>query len=316
METLTLTVRCTGILKETNEMRHIVPISGKDSLATAIWQMAHDPNLPYEFVFNDTRAELPATYEWLDRVEATLGIKIIRIGKDLEQVINEQGILPSPRIRFCTERAKIIPMDQFIGKGNTATVYFGLRSDEPDRVGAFKTKKLTPCYPLREAGIGIETVYRIVNTRGLLPPDFFWQRLYDAVAEHMGGLMGLCEQWPVWMRSRVFAWRSRPNCFFCFFQRRYEWVGLLEFYPDLFARAEEIEARVGNDPDCRRSTGFQWIEEGYPLSKIRVNAGSIFQKRVSAVCKLINEAAQTKLFESALDEMDMAGTSCGLLCGK
>lgn len=202
-------------VRYSERMRHIIPISGKDSLATAIWQTTHHPELNYEFVFNDTRAELPETYEWLARVESVLGIRIERIGKNLEAIIDEQAILPSPRIRFCTERAKIRPMDRFIG-AETAIVYFGLRADEPDRVGAFKTKKLTPCYPLREAGIGLATVYRIVQGRDLMPPSFFWQRLYDAVAKQMGEAM----------------------------------------------------------------------------------------------------AIQGDLFQAALDEMDMAGTSCGLLCGK
>src|SRR5580693_4992308 len=113
--------------------RHIIPISGKDSLATAIWQRTLAPDLPYEFVFNDTRAELPDTYEWLDRVETTLGIRIERIGKCLREIIREQGIIPSPRLRFCTKYAKIFPMNRAIGSDH-ATVYFGLRADEPERV--------------------------------------------------------------------------------------------------------------------------------------------------------------------------------------
>ena len=42
-------------------MRHIIPISGKDSLATAISQRARFPDVPYEYVYNDTRMELPET---------------------------------------------------------------------------------------------------------------------------------------------------------------------------------------------------------------------------------------------------------------
>lgn len=300
-------------------MRHIIPISGKDSLATAIWQTAHQPDLPYEFVFNDTKAELPETYAWLDRVESVLGIKIVRIGKNLEAIIDERRMLPSPRIRFCTDRAKIRPMDKFIGSDG-AIVYFGLRADEPERVGAFKTKRLTPAYPLREAGIGLATVYRMVESRDLLPPNFFWERLFAAVIERTGGRGGIgmtiIQSWPVWMRDRIFAWRSRPNCFFCFFMRRYEWVGLLEHYPLLFDKAEEIENRIGHGDQVRRSTGIQWIAEDYSLSKIRENAAAIFEKRVSAIVKLINEACQPDLFVTSLDGMDISGTSCGLLCGK
>lgn len=292
-------------------MRHIIPISGKDSLATAIWQTAHEPGLPYEFVFNDTRAELPDTYAWLDKVESTLGIKIARIGKSLQDIIRGHGILPSPRIRFCTKDAKIRPMNREIGKGK-AMVYFGLRADEPDRVGARLSAKLIPRYPLREANIGLATVYHLVGSRGLMPPAFFWQRLWDEVTAQVGEP----KDWPDWMKARMFAWRSRPNCFFCFFQRRYEWVGLLWHHPELFAEAEAIEVEVGNGPELRRSSGIHWIAEDYPLARIRTEAETIFKKRVDALCKLINNARQGDLFGGTLDEMDIAATSCGLLCGK
>ena len=300
-------------------LRHIIPISGKDSLATAIWQTELDPNLPYEFVYNDTSAELPETYEWLDRVETTLGIKILRIGKSLEKVIEEQGILPSARTRFCTKYSKIFPMRDFIGDGE-AVVYFGLRADEQDRAGALQTKTLKPRYPLREAGIGLATVYKLVGDRDLMPPAFLWQRLFVAVIDRTGGLHGIgmkiVNEWPEWVRDRVFAWRSRPNCFFCFFQRRYEWVGLLEHHPPLFEKAERIEGQFGDGEDMRREGGFFWIGVDYPLSKIREKAAEIFEKRVSAICKLIAAQQQGQLFADSLDEIDIAGTSCGLLCGK
>jgi hypothetical protein len=291
--------------------RNIIPISGKDSLATAIWQRTLAPDLPYEFVFNDTRAELPETYEWLNRVEETLFIKIERIGKCLADIIAEQGMLPSVRTRFCTKYAKIFPMNRFIGKDH-ATVYFGLRADEPERVGAFESKKLTPKYPLREAGIGLATVYRLVGEKGLMPPTFFWKRLWDEVIRKVGEPKEMSE----WMISRIFAWRSRPNCSFCFFQRRYEWVGLLWNHPSLFEDAERIEASTGNGPKVRRSSGINWISEDYPLYRIRENAEAIFQKRVEVVCRLIDGAKQTDLFADSIDEMDAAATSCGLLCGK
>ena len=296
--------------------RHIIPISGKDSLATAIWQTELAPALPYEFVYNDTRAELPETYQWLDLVDKTLGITITRLGKNLEAMIAEHGMLPSVRIRFCTRDSKIRPMRRFL-KGGKAFVYFGLRADEPDRVGAWETSSLIPKYPLREAGIGLATVYRIVEGRDLMPPAFLWQRLFDAVTTDVGPVgADIINGWPRWVKDRVFAWRSRPNCFFCFFQRRYEWVGLLEHHPDLFDKAVAIETEFGNGEGMRRGAGFNWIAEDYPLSRIRENAPAIFEKRVAAICKLIRSQQQGELFKGTLDEMDIVGTSCGLLCGK
>lgn len=57
-------------------MRHIIPISGKDSLATAIVQITRDPSLEYEFVFNPTGLELPPVFEWIDNVEKYYGEKL------------------------------------------------------------------------------------------------------------------------------------------------------------------------------------------------------------------------------------------------
>lgn len=297
-------------------MRHIIPISGKDSLATDIWQTAHEPTLRYEHVFNDTWRELPETYEWLDRVEKTLGITIVRCGKSLDQVIEENKSLPSVRQRFCTKYSKIFPMRDFLN-GDAATVYFGLRADEPDRVGAINYAKMTPRYPLREAGIGLATVYKIVELRGLLPPSFFWKRLFDEVFRLMGAtLTTAVQEWPQWRIDRLFAWRSRPNCDYCFFKRRYEWVGLLWHYPDRFEHAVRLEKEIGNSPDVEREGAFFWIGEDYPLSKIKERAEEIFRSRVDAVCKIIDGTRQSDLFTDGLDEMDLAGTSCGLFCGK
>jgi hypothetical protein len=276
--------------------------------------------LNYEHFFSDTGRELPETYEWLNRVEQVEGIKIVRIGKSLDEIIEGKKILPSPNIRFCTVMAKIEPMEAYLKK-EEATVYFGLRADEPERVGAIRTKNLFPVYPLRDAGIGMAMVYRIVGSRGLLPPAFFWQRLFDEVIAATGGIKGegMAEigRWPQWFKDRTFAWRSRPNCDYCFFKRLHEWVGLLWHYPERFEHAEDIEARIGNGPKCyREGGGFFWIREDFPLAKIRERAEEIFQKRVRDVCKLVNAHRQMDLFRDSIDEMDIAGTSCGLLCGK
>jgi 3'-phosphoadenosine 5'-phosphosulfate sulfotransferase (PAPS reductase)/FAD synthetase len=62
--------------------RHIVPLSGgKDSTALSIHLSQTYPALDFEFVFCDTGAELPETYEYLDRLEHVLGHPVTRIGE-------------------------------------------------------------------------------------------------------------------------------------------------------------------------------------------------------------------------------------------
>lgn len=93
--------------------------------------MAKEPDLPYEFMYNPTGAELPEVFEWLDRVEKYLGKPILRIGRDLKAIIKDEkgGFLPSFNSRFCTELAKIQPMEKFIGK-SPCFIYYGIRADE------------------------------------------------------------------------------------------------------------------------------------------------------------------------------------------
>jgi 3'-phosphoadenosine 5'-phosphosulfate sulfotransferase (PAPS reductase)/FAD synthetase len=155
-------------------MRHIIPISGKDSLCTALVQIKLEPHLDYEFVFNPTGAELPCVFEWLDKVEAYLGKPIARVGEDLLEIIEENNyFLPSRQSRYCTRQSKIEPFEKWIGKDD-CIVYYGIRADEV-RGGYINAKfaNIVPKYTLKEQGIGISGVYSIINEAGLKPPSFF-----------------------------------------------------------------------------------------------------------------------------------------------
>lgn len=294
-------------------MRHIICISGKDSAATAVVQMARDPGPDYELLFCDVGAELPATYEWIDQLACTLGMPIIRVGKSLVEIIDEQEMLPNHARRFCTKYGKVFPLRDYIGK-DRATVYFGIRSDEPPRAGFSGAANIIPRYPLVDLGIGIDGVYRILGDRGILPPAFYWDRLYAEVLRraHPDTMLQIARLAP-WDRLTLFAWRSRSNCFFCFYQRLYEWVGLLEHYPDLFARAERLECEVGGEWVDRRDKSFHWIES-LPLARLRDRAGEIFNKRAKSVLQILQDRSQGSLFGNDPDLMTT--TSCGLFCGK
>jgi len=293
-------------------MRHVLPISGKDSAATALVQLARAPELPYEFIFCDVEMELPETYAWIDYVEATLGIAIKRVGKSLEQVIAETNMLPSANRRFCTRLGKIFPIRDFIGHDD-AIQYLGIRADE-SRSEWFGPANITPSYPLIEMGIDIQHVYQILQYRGIMPPSFFWKRLYDAVTKGIGdSSLAFIDGMRPWTKARLFAWRSRSNCFNCFYQRRYEWVGLLEHHPELFALAEQLEYDYGTGESRPCHVQFSWIK-GLPLPELRTKADAIFANRVIAVKKIIQNMQQGRLFQDEFDPMTVI--SCGLYCGK
>jgi hypothetical protein len=292
-------------------MRHIIPISGKDSLATALVQSARDPTRDYEYFFNDVGMELPETYEWLRRVEDETGWQIHRVGKSLRDKIDEEGILPSHRTRFCTRLCKIEPMEEWIGE-DEAVIYYGLRADE-DRPGyRASSEQITPTYPLQDLGIDLKGVYSVIRAQSsdddsLMPPSFFWPSLHDQVTSKIGPP----DSWagpPLQLHERraLFAGRSRSNCFSCFYQRQYEYVWLYDTHPDLFEEACEIEERTGAED-------YTW-REAYRLADLPDRREEILDRRASAVAEKIASRSQATLFD--VQTTRLAETSCGLHCGK
>lgn len=285
------------------EVRHIIPISGKDSLCAALVQTAREPALPYEYVFCDVGTELPETYLWLKEVETATGWHLQRVGVSLEALISGWNFLPSQRNRFCTKHAKIKPLEKFHGKGRTV-VYYGIRADEARAIRADPGS--TPAYPLIDLGIDLRGVWTILSAKNLLPPAFFWPSLYYRVCEIIGGSPDWLEPWEARM---LFAGRSRSNCYFCFFQRQYEYIWLAETHPDLFWRACWIERSTGG-----ATTAFRW-QYRYYLDELLSRRSEILDRRARHVAQRIERRMQGG-FLIGQEETELAGTSCGLFCGK
>ncbi len=207
--------------------RHILSLSGgKDSTALAIYLRDRIPNL--EYVFCDTEKELPETYEYLDRLEAYLGKPIVRLkhdGRGFDHWWLVYGhYLPSSRTRWCTRHLKIQPFERFIGN-DPVQMYIGIRADE-DREGYISHKpNIRAVYPFKEDNINKREVLRLLETSGLELPAYY-------------------------------RWRSRSGCYFCFFQQKIEWVGLLENHPDLFDEARRYE-KLATESGCR----YTWVDD-------------------------------------------------------
>jgi 3'-phosphoadenosine 5'-phosphosulfate sulfotransferase (PAPS reductase)/FAD synthetase len=215
-------------------MRHILCMSGgKDSTALALYMRDRVPNM--EYVFCDTDKELEETYEYLNRVEAFLGKKIIRLNDKAGfdhwwEVFG--GYLPSPQMRWCTKLLKLKPFEEFVGD-DPVTSYVGIRADE-DRTGYISTKEnIKAVFPFKEDGIDYAGVMKILADSGIgMPPYLKWGRTHS-------------------------------GCFFCFFQRPIEWVRLLENHPEQFEQAMKYE-KISDDP----GKTFTWVQ-GMPLSELR-----------------------------------------------
>jgi 3'-phosphoadenosine 5'-phosphosulfate sulfotransferase (PAPS reductase)/FAD synthetase len=209
-----------------SETRHICLISGgKDSTALAIYLRQSRPQIDVEYLFCDTHKELPETYEYLTRLEAYLGKPITRLASGL----GERGFdhwltvygefLPAPNMRWCTKKLKIEPFEEYVGD-DPVRLYVGIRADER-REGYISTKpNIQAIFPFKEDGLRKDDVIRILEDSGVGVPQYY-------------------------------EWRTRSGCYFCFFQRRGEWVGLKERHPELFELAKEYE---------KPEKGFTWAQ--------------------------------------------------------
>jgi len=217
-------------ISELKDTRHVLGISGgKDSAALAIYikDHYHEIHEKVEYFFTDTGAELKEIYDFLDKLEAYLGKEIIRLssGKDFDHWLTlHNEYLPSAQQRWCTRIMKIKPFEEFVGNDQVVS-YIGIRADE-NREG-YISKKDT-----------IKAVFPFIED-GLVRDDIF-QMLKDSV--------GIPE---------YYKWRSRSGCYFCFFQRQDEWLGLKRNHPDLFEKAREFEQR--------RRTKFDWKDGEIPI---------------------------------------------------
>ena len=133
------------------------------------------------------------------------------------------GLLPSTRQRWCTYKMKIKPMGAFVGT-DPAINYVGIRADEMARSKLSSLSNVTPIYPFVSDGLVRQDILALLDETTGLP--------------------------------RYYAWRSRSGCYFCFFQRKREWLGLRARHPDLFKKAMQYETNT-YDPATGRM--YTWM---------------------------------------------------------
>ena len=270
-----------------DSVRHICGISGgKDSSALAVYLRETVPEM--EYFFCDTGAELPETYEYLTRLQVILGKPITRLNatRGFDHWFEVfRGTLPSPQMRWCTKNMKIKPIEEWIGDA-PAVSYVAIRADESNRKGYISTKtNIQSRFPFVEDGIDRDGVMTILGDAGIGLPKYY-------------------------------EWRTRSGCYFCFYQRKAEWIGLSERHPELFERAVAIErkmlqdAGIAGDADFRdramRGRQYTW-SGGETLLELRSRKGEILTRHEAAMSRAVKKRENTPLMEvlgEALDDED------------
>ncbi|MFI6434473.1 phosphoadenosine phosphosulfate reductase family protein [Streptomyces sp. NPDC050759] len=266
---------------DTQKVRHVLGISGgKDSSALAVYMRDRVPEM--EYFFCDTGAELPETYEYLNRLEAALGKSIVRLNADRDfdhWMEVYQGTLPSPQMRWCTKNLKIKPLEDWVGDDKVIS-YVAIRADE-NRIGYVSTKpNIDAVFPFREDGIDKEGVMRILDEAGIGLPDYY-------------------------------EWRTRSGCYFCFFQRKHEWVGLKERHPDLFDRAVEYEEKVRYRHTAMKGRNYTW-SQGESLPELIERKDEIEAKHEAALDRAAKRIKPNRpLLEVLSDALDSDDDEAG-----
>ncbi|MFM4769837.1 MAG: phosphoadenosine phosphosulfate reductase family protein [Acinetobacter junii] len=236
-----------------NKVKHVLGLSGgKDSAALALYMAREYPEIDIEYFFTDTGYELPEVYEFIERLENILGKPILRLNHVTRQVNGDikvfdrllkehNNFLPSGRQRWCTIRMKLEPFERwvngFLADGYEVYSYIGIRADEPWRDGFTPNEsqaRLTIKMPFADDGIKKAGVISLLENSGIGLPKYY-------------------------------EWRSRSGCTFCFFQRKIEWVRLMERYPDAFAEAKSFEKHAESSENGET---FYWMGPDEPLSSL------------------------------------------------
>ena len=229
------------IMQDDIQSRHVLGLSGgKDSAALAIYIKDRYPETHerVEYFFSDTGSELKEVYDFLDKLEAYLGKEIARLssGKPFEHWLKiHNEYLPSAKQRWCTRVMKIQPFEEFVGDDPVIT-YIGIRADE-NREGYISYKaNIKAAFPFIYDGLVRDDIFDILeNSVGV--PEYY-------------------------------KWRSRSGCYFCFFQRQDEWLGLKRNHPELFEKAKAFEQRVRKKYDWKDGEvdvggrGYTWSSQG------------------------------------------------------
>lgn len=240
-------------MSKTKKVKHVLGLSGgKDSAALAIYMAREYPEIDIDYFFTDTGYELPEVYEFIEQLESILGKEILWINHKERSVNNDvkvfdkllvehNNFLPSGRQRWCTIRMKLEPFEKwikpFLNDGYEVISYVGIRADEPWREGykpSESQKYLKIKMPFADDGIKRAGVISLLESSGIGLPKYY-------------------------------EWRSRSGCTFCFFQRKIEWVRLMERYPEAFEQAKSYEKQAETSANGET---FYWMGPNTPLTTL------------------------------------------------
>jgi 3'-phosphoadenosine 5'-phosphosulfate sulfotransferase (PAPS reductase)/FAD synthetase len=222
--------------------------------STAMLIMLHEQGLEFESIYVDHGCDWPETLDYIAMIQTHYPITILK--PDVEGFDNlydycwRYEMVPFFSMRFCTAKFKVRVIQKYVE--TPCFQYLGIASDEAHRAKLKGFKGAENRFPLIENNIDREGCKKIITDHGFPVP-------------------------------------RKSGCWFCMFQRVGEWRELREKHPDLFCKAQKLEAR-NNEYRKRNGKGFMGLIGGK-----------------KALSEVVNER-QRKVFE----EDEYPPCNCGL----
>ncbi len=212
-------------------------------------------------VFADTGAEKPETYAYIEKYVKPyikdIGKEFIVVkgserinGRDITNLYEAcylWRMIPTRKLRFCTDKFKIKPIQKYFEDnytGEQIRAVIGIAYDESYRINNQKWKSHETLYPLVERKITRNGCINIIKEVGWgIPP--------------------------------------RSSCFFCPFQSSKEWLWLKNTHPELWQKAIALEKNGSRYPEI-----LLWKESLEKIDKRYISIETYMEEECGGVCFL------------------------------
>ena len=183
--------------------------------SVALYLLMEQLGMEFEAIFVDHGGDYPETYEYVDyfistgrpvtvlRPEMTVQ-KTAETFNDIYEYCWSREMVPSMMSRWCTDKFKIRPVNRYIKK--PCFMHLGIDVGEQKRAKMNVTKGVESRWLLIEHDIDRQGCKDLIANAGLKVPP-------------------------------------KSGCYFCPFQRIAQWRELRMKHPDLFCKAQKLEAR-------------------------------------------------------------------------
>jgi len=196
--------------------------AGIGSEALRLWLLEN--NWPHEAVYVDHGCDWPETQEFVKTVPNLTVIKPNVEGFDnLYEYCLHWKIVPSFKLRFCTDKFKIRPLYKYFKR--PAVVYIGYTINEFKRMKHSRDDDLHNQYPMISMGWTLEDAINYIKSKHQVVPHRSW-------------------------------------CWFCPFQSQGSWKELRRNHLDLYHKAKELEQiSINENKGMTLAAGNKYLED-------------------------------------------------------